>query len=108
MFLVCKYVCEKGVNIKVVFGFGKNGCIIKEDVDVYLNGGVLIVLNELVVLVINEEVVEIFVVFVVVLLEGDFLEIIEKIFVMWRVIVKVMVNFKYIVFYVILMDEIDV
>lgn len=108
MFLVCKYVCEKGVNIKVVFGSGKNGCIIKEDVDVYLNGGVLIVLNELVVLVISEEVVEIFVVFVVVILEGDFLEIIEKIFVMCRVIVKVMVNFKYIVFYVILMDEIDV
>lgn len=38
MFFVCKYVCEKGVNIVEVVGFGKNNCVVKVDIDVFLNG----------------------------------------------------------------------
>lgn len=45
---------------------------------------------------------------VVLVLEGEFLEICEKMSGICKVIVKVMVNFKYIVFYVMLMDEVDV
>lgn len=39
MLFVCKYVCEKGVDIYKVVGIGKNGCIVKVDIDVFVNGG---------------------------------------------------------------------
>lgn len=40
MFFVCKYVCEKGVDICKVIGLGNNGCVVKEDIDSFVNGGV--------------------------------------------------------------------
>ncbi|WP_068672524.1 dihydrolipoyllysine-residue acetyltransferase [Oceanobacillus sp. Castelsardo] len=36
---VRKYAREKGVNVKEVAGSGKNGRILKEDIDSFLNGG---------------------------------------------------------------------
>ena len=36
---VRKYAREKGVNIQQVAGSGKNGRILKEDIDAFLNGG---------------------------------------------------------------------
>ncbi|MFD1168414.1 dihydrolipoyllysine-residue acetyltransferase [Oceanobacillus caeni] len=36
---VRKYAREKGVNVKEVAGSGKNGRILKEDIDAFLNGG---------------------------------------------------------------------
>ena len=36
---VRKYAREKEINIKIVKGSGKNGRILKEDIDAYLDGG---------------------------------------------------------------------
>ncbi|MBO1199820.1 2-oxo acid dehydrogenase subunit E2 [Staphylococcus simiae] len=104
---VRKYAREKGVNIKAVSGSGKNGRIIKEDVDAYLNGGAPAASNESAASS-NESATETTSAPAAVSTEGEFPETTEKIPAMRKAIAKAMVNSKHTAPHVTLMDEIDV
>ncbi|WP_426392462.1 dihydrolipoamide acetyltransferase family protein [Mammaliicoccus sciuri] len=103
---VRKFARDNDVNIKAVTGSGKNGRILKEDVEAYLNGGATSeqpakeeaqTTSEDTQAVQSPQVPE-----------GEFPETREKIPAMRKAIAKAMVNSKHTAPHVTLMDEIDV
>ncbi|MBF7017415.1 dihydrolipoamide acetyltransferase family protein [Staphylococcus durrellii] len=102
---VRKYAREKGVNIKAVSATGKNGRIIKEDIDAHLNGGQTTATESTdsqgtEETASTEQSAP-------TATEGE-LETTEKIPAMRKAIAKAMVNSKHTAPHVTLMDEIDV
>ena len=103
---VRKYARDNGVNIKAVAGSGKNGRIIKEDIDAHLNGGATQATSNESAASTSEETTTTATTQSVP--EGDFPETTEKIPAMRKAIAKAMVNSKHTAPHVTLMDEIDV
>lgn len=108
---VRKYAREKGVDIRQVAGSGKNGRILKSDIDAFVNGGQVVEATAETVEApaqeaAKEEVKETKQAPVV--LEGDFPETREKMSGIRKAIAKAMVNSKHTAPHVTLMDEVDV
>ncbi|OCS87536.1 dihydrolipoamide acetyltransferase family protein [Caryophanon tenue] len=106
---VRKFAREQGVDIKAVAGTGKNGRIIKDDIEAFLNGGqaqteeVAVETQE----VATEETAAPQAA-APVALEGEFPETREKMSGMRKAIAKAMVHSKQTAPHVTLMDEVDV
>ncbi|WP_042471483.1 dihydrolipoamide acetyltransferase family protein [Bacillus ndiopicus] len=107
---VRKYAREKGVDIRTVVGSGKNGRVLKEDIEKFLAGGQEAVAEQA--QAVEETVVEAAVeapkAAPTVVLEGDFPETREKLSGMRKAIAKAMVHSKQTAPHVTLMDEVDV
>ncbi|MDW0115872.1 dihydrolipoamide acetyltransferase family protein [Sporosarcina thermotolerans] len=108
---VRKYAREQGVDIRQVQGSGKNGRVVKEDIETFLSGGQQEVAQptqeaQTTDAVVSEEKVAIPAAPVV--LEGDFPETREKMSGIRKAIAKAMVNSKHTAPHVTLLDEIDV
>ncbi len=110
---VRKYAREKGVDIRLVQGTGKNGRILKSDIDAYLAGGKAAApAQEAPAAQVTEEKAaakaETKPAAQPVVLEGEFPETREKMSGIRRAIAKAMVNSKHTAPHVTLMDEVDV
>ncbi|QCR31653.1 dihydrolipoamide acetyltransferase family protein [Lysinibacillus sp. SGAir0095] len=108
---VRKYARTKDVNIQLVSGSGKNGRILKEDIESYLSGGKAATKAEAVeeTTVVEENVAEETVAkSQPVSFEGEFPETREKISGIRKAIAKAMVHSKQTAPHVTLMDEVDV
>lgn len=106
---VRKYAREKGVDIRQVVGTGKNGRILKEDIDAFLNGGhTPAQAEETQVQKEAKTEVQETTEQAPVVLEGEFPETREKMSGIRRAIAKAMVNSKHTAPHVTLMDEVDV
>jgi len=109
---VRKYARTKGIDIHLVSGTGKNGRVLKEDIENYLNGGASVAQAETAsaeVNVVEESVTEETVTSTpYVNLEGEFPETREKISGIRKAIAKAMVHSKHTAPHVTLMDEVDV
>lgn len=106
---VRKYAREKGVDIRQVVGSGKNGRVLKEDIDVFLNGGeAKVQAEEPQVQAETKEEVKETAQQAPVVLEGEFPETREKMSGIRKAIAKAMVNSKHTAPHVTLMDEVDV
>lgn len=106
---VRKFAREHNVDIHMVAGTGKNGRILKEDIENFLNGGGVSQATETAV-VTEEETVqqEASTVAAPVVLEGEFPETREKMSGIRKAIAKAMVHSKQTAPHVTLMDEVDV
>ncbi|MER1955834.1 MAG: dihydrolipoamide acetyltransferase family protein [Solibacillus sp.] len=103
---VRKYAREKSVDIQQVTGSGKNGRIVKEDIESFLNGGAQAVAAEEVT---TQEVTgAVETTTAPVVLEGEFPETREKMSGIRKAIAKAMVHSKHTAPHVTLMDEVDV
>ncbi|WP_153126505.1 dihydrolipoamide acetyltransferase family protein [Peribacillus tepidiphilus] len=108
---VRKYAREKGVDIRLVTGSGKNGRVLKEDIDAFLNGG-----NKPIEAPQAQETVQAepkaeekeTKAAAVTIPEGEFPETREKMSGIRKAIAKAMVNSKHTAPHVTLMDEVDV
>ncbi|GMB08616.1 pyruvate dehydrogenase E2 component (dihydrolipoamide acetyltransferase) [Thermolongibacillus altinsuensis] len=110
---VRKYAREKGVDIRLVQGTGKNGRVLKQDIDAYLAGKTAAPAEETapVQAPTAEETAapaEAKAAAQPVVLEGEFPETREKMSGIRRAIAKAMVNSKHTAPHVTLMDEVDV
>ena len=110
---VRKYARTKGVNIHQVSGTGKNGRVLKEDIESFLTGGATAAKAEAAVseaAVVEENATEEAVTSpaVPVSFEGEFPETREKISPIRKAIAKAMVHSKQTAPHVTLMDEVDV
>ncbi|MBD7983388.1 2-oxo acid dehydrogenase subunit E2 [Sporosarcina sp. Sa2YVA2] len=109
---VRKFARDKEVDIHEVQGSGKNGRVLKEDIEAFLNGGQKSSTKEEVVVESAEETTAIedkgTKTSAPVILEGDFPETREKMSGMRKAIAKAMVNSKRTAPHVTLLDEIDV
>lgn len=105
---VRKFARDNGVDISKVAGTGKNGRVLKEDIEAFKNGGAqsAIVANETA--NVSEEAPTKEVVITTVELEGEFPETREKMSGIRRAIAKAMVHSKQTAPHVTLMDEVDV
>ncbi|MEC1178774.1 dihydrolipoamide acetyltransferase family protein [Metasolibacillus meyeri] len=106
---VRKYAREKGVDIRTVVGSGKNGRVLKEDIEKFLAGGQEVVAEPA--QAVEETTVEATVEApqaAPVVLEGDFPETREKMSGIRKAIAKAMVHSKQTAPHVTLMDEVDV
>lgn len=109
---VRKYAREKGVDIRLVQGTGKNGRVLKQDIDAYLAGGVA-PQTEAPKQAVEEKAAPAQEQKATpapqpVVLEGEFPETREKMSGIRRAIAKAMVNSKHTAPHVTLMDEVDV
>ncbi|KIP22389.1 MULTISPECIES: dihydrolipoamide acetyltransferase family protein [Anoxybacillus] len=110
---VRKYAREKGVDIRLVQGTGKNGRVLKQDIDAYLAGGTA-PQTEAKAQAVEEKVEpaqqqqKAAPTAQPVVLEGEFPETREKMSGIRRAIAKAMVNSKHTAPHVTLMDEVDV
>lgn len=106
---VRKFAREHDVNIREVKGTGKNGRILKQDIDNFLKGGGAVEV-EAAAPVANEEAVqqETTTQVAPVVLEGEFPETREKMSGIRKAIAKAMVHSKQTAPHVTLMDEVDV
>ncbi|ACJ34253.1 Pyruvate/2-oxoglutarate dehydrogenase complex, dihydrolipoamide acyltransferase (E2) component [Anoxybacillus flavithermus WK1] len=108
---VRKYAREKGVDIRLVQGTGKNGRVLKQDIDAYLAGGAAPQTEakapqaETVAPAQEQKAAP---TAQPVVLEGEFPETREKMSGIRRAIAKAMVNSKHTAPHVTLMDEVDV
>ncbi|WP_027408288.1 dihydrolipoamide acetyltransferase family protein [Anoxybacteroides tepidamans] len=112
---VRKYAREKGVDIRLVQGTGKNGRVLKSDVDAFLAGGTSAApaaeTVEAAQVAVEEKAApnaEAKPASQPVVLEGEFPETREKMSGIRRAIAKAMVNSKHTAPHVTLMDEVDV
>lgn len=110
---VRKFARENNINIREVTGTGKNGRILKEDIEAFKNGGAKQVVAEVETSQVTEEVStkEVStkeVATVPVEFEGEFPETREKMSGIRRAIAKAMVHSKQTAPHVTLMDEVDV
>ncbi|WP_107942205.1 dihydrolipoamide acetyltransferase family protein [Metasolibacillus fluoroglycofenilyticus] len=106
---VRKYARDNNVDIRAVAGSGKNGRVLKEDVDKFLAGGQEVAEQAPVVEdVAVEATVEAPKATPTVVLEGDFPETREKLSGIRKAIAKAMVHSKQTAPHVTLMDEVDV
>lgn len=106
---VRKFAREHDVNIHMVAGTGKNGRILKEDIENFLNGGGVAQVEEA--SSVAEEVTvqqETSTVAAPVVLEGEFPETREKMSGIRKAIAKAMVHSKQTAPHVTLMDDVDV
>lgn len=106
---VRKYARDKGVEIGLVAGSGKNGRILKADIDAYINGGAEVQLND----VAEQKVTApqdatAAPVSAQTIPQGQYPETREKMSGIRKAIAKAMVNSKQTAPHVTLMDEIDV
>ncbi|RXK18848.1 dihydrolipoamide acetyltransferase family protein [Macrococcus sp. DPC7161] len=105
---VRKFARDNGVNIKAVQGTGKNGRVVRADIEAYLNGGqaapVAEAKSEAPAEAAKTEAPKA----PIAAPEGDFPETREKIPAMRKAIAKAMVNSKHTAPHVTLMDEIEV
>ncbi|NPC92418.1 2-oxo acid dehydrogenase subunit E2 [Bacillus sp. WMMC1349] len=101
---VRKYAREKGVDIAKVTGSGKNGRVLKEDIDSFVNGGATEATDSQTAE--KEEAAQ--PAAPVQLPEGEFPETREKMSGIRKAIAKAMVNSKHTAPHVTLMDEVDV
>ncbi|MGG3841979.1 dihydrolipoamide acetyltransferase family protein [Anoxybacillus kestanbolensis] len=109
---VRKYAREKGVDIRLVQGTGKNGRVLKQDIDAYLAGGAA-PQTEAPKQAVEEKAMPAQEQKATpapqpVVLEGEFPETREKMSGIRRAIAKAMVNSKHTAPHVTLMDEVDV
>ena len=104
---VRKFARDNDVDIHVVAGSGKNGRIVKEDIENFLNGGGVAQDVEASA-VTEEEAVQREVVAAPVVLEGEFPETREKMSGIRKAIAKAMVHSKQTAPHVTLMDDVDV
>lgn len=109
---VRKYAREKGVDIRLVQGTGKNGRVLKQDIDAYLAGGAA-PQTEAPKQAVEEKATPAQEQKATpapqpVVLEGEFPETREKMSGIRRAIAKAMVNSKHTAPHVTLMDEVDV
>lgn len=102
---VRKFARENDINIREVTGTGKNGRILKEDIEAFINGGAN---QETVITKVAEEVLTQDTTKNFVELEGEFPETREKMSGIRRAIAKAMVHSKQTAPHVTLMDEVDV
>jgi pyruvate dehydrogenase E2 component (dihydrolipoamide acetyltransferase) len=109
---VRKYAREKGVNIALVAGSGKNGRVLREDIDAFLNGGAAPVAveatPEAATQGATEAVQETAKPAPTPIPQGQYPETREKMSGIRKAIAKAMVNSKHTAPHVTLMDEIDV
>ena len=98
---VRKYAREKGVDIRLVFGTGDNGRVLKSDIDAFVNGGAPAAS-------VAETRAAETALAAAPIPEGDFPETREKLGPIRKVIAKAMVNSKHTAPHVTLMDEVDV
>lgn len=106
---VRKYAREKGVDIRLVQGTGKNGRVLKSDIDAFLAGGTAVEQKEEAPAAKAEEKAAASAAAQQpVVLEGEFPETREKMSGIRRAIAKAMVNSKHTAPHVTLMDEVDV
>jgi pyruvate dehydrogenase E2 component (dihydrolipoamide acetyltransferase) len=106
---VRKYAREKGVDIRLVQGTGKNGRVLKSDIDAFLAGGTAAQQKEEAPAAKAEEkAAAAAAAQQPVVLEGEFPETREKMSGIRRAIAKAMVNSKHTAPHVTLMDEVDV
>jgi pyruvate dehydrogenase E2 component (dihydrolipoamide acetyltransferase) len=106
---VRKYAREKGVDIRLVQGTGKNGRVLKSDIDAFLAGGTAVEQKEEAPAAKAEEkAAAATAAKQPVVLEGEFPETREKMSGIRRAIAKAMVNSKHTAPHVTLMDEVDV
>ncbi|MCZ0754254.1 dihydrolipoamide acetyltransferase family protein [Anoxybacillus sp. J5B_2022] len=112
---VRKYAREKGVDIRLVQGTGKNGRVLKSDIDAYLAGGTGAAAPAEPAAQVEQRVeekaapkAEAKPAAAPVVLEGEFPETREKMSGIRRAIAKAMVNSKHTAPHVTLMDEVDV
>lgn len=109
---VRKHAREKGVNIALVAGSGKNGRVLKEDIDAFLNGGAAPAAVEATPAataeVATEAVSETAKPAPTPIPQGQYPETREKMSGIRKAIAKAMVNSKHTAPHVTLMDEIDV
>jgi pyruvate dehydrogenase E2 component (dihydrolipoamide acetyltransferase) len=101
---VRKYAREKGVDIHQVTGSGKNGRILKEDIDKFLSGDARPAAAEQTTATEEKAAAPV----QTVVLEGEFPETREKMSGIRKAIAKAMVNSKHTAPHVTLMDEVDV
>jgi pyruvate dehydrogenase E2 component (dihydrolipoamide acetyltransferase) len=104
---VRKYAREKGVDIRLVQGTGKNGRVLKSDIDAFLAGGAIEAQKQETPAA-KEEKTAAAAAQQPVVLEGEFPETREKMSGIRRAIAKAMVNSKHTAPHVTLMDEVDV
>ncbi|GAJ38798.1 dihydrolipoamide acetyltransferase family protein [Saccharococcus caldoxylosilyticus] len=104
---VRKYAREKGVDIRLVQGTGKNGRVLKSDIDAFLAGGAAAAQKQEAPTA-KEEKAAAAAAQQPVVLEGEFPETREKMSGIRRAIAKAMVNSKHTAPHVTLMDEVDV
>ncbi|BDG48199.1 MULTISPECIES: dihydrolipoamide acetyltransferase family protein [Parageobacillus] len=105
---VRKYAREKGVDIRLVQGTGKNGRVLKSDIDAFLAGGSAAVQKQEAPAAKEEKAAAATAAQQPVVLEGEFPETREKMSGIRRAIAKAMVNSKHTAPHVTLMDEVDV
>ncbi|KAA1042666.1 dihydrolipoamide acetyltransferase family protein [Macrococcus equipercicus] len=106
---VRKFARDNGVNIKAVQGTGKNGRVLKEDIEAYKNGGTPAVTPQVDAAPAKEATEQVAEQKQPIAApEGEFPETREKIPAMRKAIAKAMVNSKHTAPHVTLMDEIDV
>jgi len=106
---VRKYAREKGVNIQLVSGTGKNGRVSKEDIDTFLNGGAQAPAAETAQSAEAKPAVETASApQAAAIPEGEFPETREKMSGIRKAIAKAMVNSKHTAPHVTLMDEVEV
>jgi pyruvate dehydrogenase E2 component (dihydrolipoamide acetyltransferase) len=107
---VRKHAREKGVNIALVSGSGKNGRVLKEDIEAFLNGGTAPAAVETAPAAeaTTEAVQETAKVAATPIPQGQYPETREKMSGIRKAIAKAMVNSKHTAPHVTLMDEIDV
>lgn len=106
---VRKFARENGVDIKSVEGTGKNGRVLKEDIEAFKNGGAKQATEKVdVSSAIDENSTQEVVKTATVNLEGEFPETREKMSGIRRAIAKAMVHSKQTAPHVTLMDEVDV
>lgn len=105
---VRKFARDNGVNIKAVQGTGKNGRVVKADIEAYLNGGQAAPAAEAKSEAPAETAKTEAPKAPITAPEGDFPETREKIPAMRKAIAKAMVNSKHTAPHVTLMDEIEV
>lgn len=108
---VRKYAREKGVNIALVAGSGKNGRVVKEDIEAFLNGGAAAATETAPAAateVATEAAQETAKPAATPIPQGQYPETREKMSGIRKAIAKAMVNSKHTAPHVTLMDEIDV
>ncbi|WP_397537374.1 dihydrolipoamide acetyltransferase family protein [Rummeliibacillus pycnus] len=105
---VRKFARENSVDIKQVTGTGKNGRVLKEDIEAFKNGGAKPAVAEVEATKVTEEAPVTEVAAAPVEFEGEFPETREKMSGMRRAIAKAMVHSKQTAPHVTLMDEVDV
>ncbi|WP_338451901.1 dihydrolipoamide acetyltransferase family protein [Niallia oryzisoli] len=105
---VRKYAREKGVDIRLVSGSGKNGRIIKEDIDAFINGvAPAAVTNQAAEAAVDND-AGTAAAQAPVIPQGQYPETREKMSGIRKAIAKAMVNSKHTAPHVTLMDEVDV